>query len=240
MESQTGTNFRAGGQRASYFLTTAKMSDNKIRIGQGMGVAVFYRNQKLYLLTAYHMVHEARFIEVKPWSGEPGMKKSITARVEIMVPDADLSLISIPWDRGAPPPVHARLKKAETQTSIGDILYTFGQPIQNIGLMSHGIVSGYLDIDPIGYALVSNAVTTPGFSGAGVFNQHGDLVGIVSGKSTDTRTTGFTYVIPVARAMDMISAVTNETVAARVDPKQHMNAKLSVLGQTHTQKNEKH
>ena len=55
------------------------------------------------------------------------------------------------------------------------------------------------------HLLQTNAAINPGNSGGGLFNDQGELIGIVNAKSSGSNIEGLGFAIPIDRAKDVIT-----------------------------------
>jgi S1-C subfamily serine protease len=190
---------------ASYFISASVTGkDNTLQVERGMAVAVSSVKNSCVLLTNRHIIAGMKGsgvrIRVTPWTGTRGVKKQEQkGRVLKISSTMDAALILIPGQCTA-------AEVAADDTATGKELELFGQPLPMTGAMSHGIVSGYWQTGEQGFLMVSDALTTPGFSGSGVFDHEtGKLTGLVTGKTAD-RNRGFAYILPVSRLRTFLFA----------------------------------
>ncbi|MBP0989935.1 MAG: trypsin-like peptidase domain-containing protein [Oscillospiraceae bacterium] len=165
-----------GGQR-KYTVTSS-----------GSGVII---SEDGYIVTNHHVIEGATKITIILCSGEQYEAKIVAADEK-----NDIAVLKIEIS-GAVPAVFGDSDKiilGETAIAIGNPLGTFG------GSVTAGVISGlnreikiessYLNL------LQTDAAINPGNSGGGLFNDRGELIGIVNAKSTGTNVEGIGFAIP--------------------------------------------
>jgi len=143
--------------------------------GLGSGVVI---DAKGRILTAAHVVQDAKGIVVEFSNGE-----EIGASVEASSPGADVALL----DLVRPPkdPVVASLADSDG-VEVGDRVFVVGAPLGISYTLTAGCVSGLREDDSIVHGLETarylqtDAAINPGNSGGPMFNESGEVVGIVS------------------------------------------------------------
>lgn len=98
--------------------------------------------------------------------------------------------------------------------NVGDMAVAIGNPLGQLGgTVTDGIISALdREITLSGETrnlLQTNAAINPGNSGGGLFNQYGELIGIVVAKSTGTDVEGLGFAIPI----DDVKSVINDLMA---------------------------
>lgn len=88
------------------------------------------------------------------------------------------------------------------QMSVGDMAVVIGNPLGTLGgSVSAGIVSSLnrdVTIDNVSMSLIqTDASVNPGNSGGGMFNQYGQLIGIIVAKSSGSDVEGLGFAIPI-------------------------------------------
>ncbi len=95
----------------------------------------------------------------------------------------------------------SELEIGETCVAIGNSMGTLG------GTVTDGIISAInRDVSIEGYTMEliqMSAAVSPGNSGGGLFNSKGELIGIVNAKSSDERSEGLGFAIPVNTAAEV-------------------------------------
>lgn len=179
--------------------------------GAGSGVIV---SKDGYILTNNHVIENSRKITVTLKSG-----KSYEAKVVGSDDETDVAVIKIDAD-GLTPAVYGDSSKLE----VGDLSVVIGNPLGRLGgTVTAGIISALdrtIDIDGKSMTLLqTDASINPGNSGGGLFNQKGELVGIVVAKSAGSGIEGLGFAIPINKVKQIANQLTDYGyVKGRVDP----------------------
>ena len=157
--------------------------------GAGSGVIISKDGQ---IVTNNHVIEGARKITVRLKNGEEYTAKVIGADSE-----TDVALISIDAN-GLTAAVYGNSDELVT----GDLAVAIGNPLGQLGgTATAGIISATdreMKIDGKSMTLLqTDASINPGNSGGGLFNQKGELVGIVVAKSTGSNVEGLGFAIPI-------------------------------------------
>ena len=159
-------------------------------ITQGAGSGVIIKSNG-YIITNNHVIERANSIEVKLHNGK-------TYSASLVATDAqnDVALIKI------------KAKDLTTATygdssklSVGDLAVAIGNPLGQLGgTATCGIISALdreLTLDGQRMTLLqTDASINPGNSGGGLFDQYGNLVGLVVAKSSGSDVEGLGFAIP--------------------------------------------
>lgn len=167
--------------------------------GLGSGVVVTDTGQ---ILTAYHVVEDAREIKVFFADGT-----ETTAKLELSQPEIDIAVLTpdtlpeilVPAVMGNP-----------NAMAIGDEAYAVGNPFGLYGSMSSGVISGFdrtfkSEESPYtieGLIQIDSAVN-PGNSGGPLLNRFGQVIGIVIGilnPTDDEFFVGIGFAVPISTA----------------------------------------
>ncbi len=191
----------------SFFVYAERIENGKLLLERGIAVSVFSDKRQSVLLTSSHLVNKAQKIYVRPWSSNPCRAMDSSSDIEAQIidesPENDAALLMINiggFDIAQP---------VTNDQKVGTSIVMFGQPGKPFyGAMSRGIISGFWLMEDLGVLMISDAVTTPGYSGSGVFieGEPDQLVGIVHGKTRDENR-GFAYIIPVFRLLNFINLI---------------------------------
>lgn len=163
----------------------------------GSGVII---SEDGYIVTNNHVIEDADSISVRLSNGD-----SYDATLVGTDPQTDLAVIKI----------EATGLKAATMgdsdaLQVGDETVAIGNPLGELGgTVTNGIVSA-LDReitlgDETMNLLQTNAAINPGNSGGGLFNDQGELIGIVVAKSSGSGIEGLGFAIPINDAKPVIS-----------------------------------
>jgi S1-C subfamily serine protease len=170
--------------------------------GQGSG---FIIDKEGHVLTNYHVIAEARQIEVTLHN-----RKKYRATVVGTDPGHDLAIVLIK----APDLVPMTLGDSRS-LQVGQKVYAIGNPFGLSGTLTRGIVSSIRPVqEPNGGATIDEAIQTdaainPGNSGGPLLNWHGEVIGINTMiLSSVGQSAGIGFAIPINTA----KAVLNDLV----------------------------
>ena len=157
--------------------------------GNGSGVII---SQDGYILTNNHVIEEANKIIVRLRNG-----KEYTAELIGRDSKTDIAVIKI----DAKGLKYAVLGNS-SNLKVGDLAVVIGNPLGKLGgTVTSGIISALereITIDNKKMNLIqTDAAVNPGNSGGGLFNDNGELVGIVTAKSSGVDIENLGFAIPV-------------------------------------------
>src|SRR6202034_497397 len=162
--------------------------------GQGSG---FVLDKQGHILTNYHVIADARNIEVQTHD-----KHRYTAQVIGRDKFHDLALLQI----NAPNLVPAVLAGSH-DLQVGQQVYAIGNPFGLSGTMTAGIISAIRSVKgpegaPIENAIQTDAAINPGNSGGPLLNSHGEVIGINSmiAQNGAEQNAGIGFAIPIDTA----------------------------------------
>ncbi|MBI2682896.1 MAG: trypsin-like peptidase domain-containing protein [Acidobacteriales bacterium] len=170
--------------------------------GQGSG---FIIDKEGHILTNYHVVAEARQVEVALAN-----RKRYRAEVIGADPSHDLAVIQI-----KAPLIQPAVLGDSKSLVVGQKVYAIGNPFGLTGTMTRGIVSSIrsirgLDGTPIDDAIQTDAAINPGNSGGPLLNSRGEVIGINAQiTAVANQSAGIGFAIPINTA----KAVLNDLVA---------------------------
>ena len=165
--------------------------------GQGSGFVI---DKEGHILTNYHVIAEARQVEVTLHN-----RKKFKATVIGTDPPHDLAVIQIK----APDLVPAVMGDSKN-LQVGQKVYAIGNPFGLAGTMTRGIVSSIRPVREPNGAYIDEAIQTdaainPGNSGGPLMNWHGEVIGIntmiVSNGVGQNAGIGFAIPINTAKAV---------------------------------------
>lgn len=171
--------------------TTQGSFFNQAITNQGAGSGVIVSSDG-YIATNYHVIEDTDSIYVRLHNGT-----EFEASVRGYDEKTDLAVIKIEAADLVPATFGISANLA-----VGDTVVAIGNPLGELGgTVTNGIVSATeRDIttsDGIEMTLLqTNAAVNPGNSGGGLFNDYGELIGIVNAKSYGTGIEGLGYAIP--------------------------------------------
>ena len=165
--------------------------------GAGSGVII---KENGYIITNNHVVAGASNIIVTTTD-----KKEYEATLIGADADTDVAVIKI----------NAKGLQAATmgnsdQLNVGDLAVAIGNPLGELGgTVTAGIISALdrsITIDGKTMTLLQTDTSiNPGNSGGGLFNQYGQLIGVVVAKSSGSDVEGLGFAIPINRAAEVAS-----------------------------------
>ena len=165
--------------------------------GSGSGVII---TDDGYIVTNNHVVEGADTIHVYLQDGTKYDAKLIGTDTF-----SDLAVVKIEASG-----LHAATIGSSGNATVGDTVYAIGNPLGVLtSSVSKGIISGLdrtITIDGISMTLMqTDASINPGNSGGGLFNESGELIGIVNAKSASLEVEGLGFAIPVDSAKPVIT-----------------------------------
>lgn len=180
-------------------MSTNKLFAQAVESGAGSGVIL---SEDGYIVTNNHVIEGANTITVKTRDG-----KSYNAKLIGTDSSTDLAVIKIDAT-GLKPAVLGN----SSELQVGDTAIAIGNPLGELGgTVTTGIVSALdreVTIDnQTMHLLQTNAAINPGNSGGGLFNDQGELIGIVNAKSSGSNIEGLGFAIPINRAKDVITSL---------------------------------
>lgn len=184
-----------------------------IEQGAGSGVIV---SDNGYIVTNHHVVDGAEEIVVTISDGQQ-------ARATLVNSDAvtDIAVIKIEAEGLIPAVIYAG---EDDGLRVGQTVVAIGNPLGSLGgSVTDGIISALerdVVVDGQKMKLMqTNAAINPGNSGGGLFNTHGELIGIVNAKKSGTDVEGLGFAIPIKTAWTVASDIMSYGyVKGRVDP----------------------
>lgn len=132
------------------------------------------------------------------------------------------------------------------QLAVGQNVLAVGNPLGELGgTVTNGIISALgrqVNVEGTSMTLLQhNAAVSPGNSGGGLFNEQGELIGIVNAKSTGDNAEGLGFAIPINDAMNSFNSIRENgyvtgraalgvTVVSITDPQTAAQAGVSTPG----------
>ena len=168
-------------------------------ITQGAGSGVIYSKDG-YIITNNHVIEGASTIKVTLYDGS-----SYDATLVASDEQTDLAVIKI--DKTDLTPVATGNMDG---LSVGDLVVAIGNPLGTLsGTATEGIISALereITLDGKTMTLIqTSASINPGNSGGGLFDQHGNLIGIVVAKSSGSDVEGFA--IPCDKVSNVVKSL---------------------------------
>lgn len=168
---------------------------NYVTEGAGSGVIV---DTKGYILTCAHVIEGANKVTVT-------LKDGTECEASIVGMDVqnDIGVLKIKATG-----LTAATYGDSSELSVGDMVVAIGNPLGQLGgSASAGIISALdrdLTVENKHMTLLQTDTSiNPGNSGGGLFDQYGNLIGIVVAKSSGSDVEGLGFAIPIARAAEI-------------------------------------
>ncbi|MBR5229404.1 MAG: trypsin-like peptidase domain-containing protein [Firmicutes bacterium] len=171
-------------------------------VTEGAGSGVIY-SEDGYIITNNHVIQGASNIKVTLNDGN-------VHQAQLVATDAQTDLAVIKINKTGLDPVS--LAKVE-DLNVGGLVVAIGNPLGTLsGTATEGIISALereITIDGKAMSLIqTSASINPGNSGGGLFDQYGNLAGIVVAKSAGSNVEGLGFAIPC----DKVAAVTKSLI----------------------------
>lgn len=166
----------------------------------------FFLSKNGYIITNQHVIDGAKTIKVT--SINSNHNKSYTARVEVSDKQNDLAIIKI-TDLFTAPTIPYSFKFS--QSSIGENCWVLGYPLtQTMGediKLTNGIISSKSGFDGNIAQYQISAPVQPGNSGGPVFDNNGNLIGVVQAKHGLAENAG--YAVKASYVRNLIDMLPN-------------------------------
>ena len=185
--------------------TEAVQTGNFMRqyVSEGAGSGVIISSDG-YIVTNNHVVEDAQNITVTLRDGTsyPGKLVGTDSKNDVAIIKIDATGLS------------AAEIGDSSSLQVGDLAVAVGTPLGELGgTVTNGIISALDREITLGNEtmtlLQTNAAINPGNSGGGLFNDQGQLVGIVVAKSSGSDVEGLGFAIPINHVKDVISDLQN-------------------------------
>ncbi len=167
--------------------------------GNGSGVII---SEDGYILTNNHVIAGAEKIKVR-------LRNGTEYEATLVGKDAKTDMAIIKVEATGLKPAYFG---DSTATLVGDFIMAIGNPLGELGgTVTYGFVSALereITIDGLTMNLMQfDAAVNPGNSGGALFNIKGELIGIVSAKSTGYDVEGLGFAIPVNDVQQVIDDI---------------------------------
>ena len=190
--------------------TTAQNLFRQTVTAQAAGSGVII-SQDGYIVTNNHVIDGAQQITVRLKDGT-----SYDATLVGADPQTDVAVLKVEATG-----LQAAQVGSSASLQVGDTVVAIGNPLGELGgTVTNGIISAtsrQIDVEGQPMTLLqTNAAINPGNSGGGLFNDQGQLVGIVVAKTSATGVEGLGFAIPVDTAQAVWQdLITNGYVTGR-------------------------
>lgn len=167
--------------------------------GNGSGVII---SKDGYILTNNHVINGAEKITIRLRNGEEYEAKLVGKDAK-----TDIAVIKVEADNLSPANI-----ADSSKTLVGDFVMAIGNPLGKLGgTVTYGFVSALereINLDSSTKNLMQfDAAVNPGNSGGGLFNVYGELIGVVSAKSTGYDVEGLGFAIPINDVKQVIDDI---------------------------------
>ena len=170
-------------------------------VTKGAGSGVIY-SEDGYIITNNHVIEDASTIEVTLYDGS-----SYDATLVASDEQTDLAVIKID-QKGLTPVTIGTMDNL----NVGDLVVAIGNPLGTLsGTATEGIISALereITLDGKTMTLIqTSASINPGNSGGGLFDQFGNLIGIVVAKSSGSDVVGLGFAIPCDKVSTVVKSL---------------------------------
>lgn len=170
-------------------------------VTKGAGSGVIY-SEDGYIITNNHVIEDASTIEVTLYDGS-----SYDATLVASDEQTDLAIIKID-QKGLTPVTIGTMDNL----NVGDLVVAIGNPLGTLsGTATEGIISALereITLDGKTMTLIqTSASINPGNSGGGLFDQFGNLIGIVVAKSSGSDVEGLGFAIPCDKVSTVVKSL---------------------------------
>lgn len=184
------------------YATTQSLFNNSSSLtpkGNGSGVII---SKDGYILTNNHVINGAEKITIRLRNGEEHEAKLVGKDAK-----TDIAIIKVEADNLSPANI-----ADSSKTLVGDFVMAIGNPLGKLGgTVTYGFVSALereINLDSSTKNLMQfDAAVNPGNSGGGLFNVYGELIGVVSAKSTGYDVEGLGFAIPINDVKQVIDDI---------------------------------
>ncbi len=152
-----------------------------------------------YIVTNAHVIDNAHRITVRL---DNGLEHEATLLGSDML--SDIAVLKIDAENLSPVNIGN-----SANLTVGDLAVVIGSPLGRLGgTVTEGIISALdrqIEVEGQEMTLLqTSAAINPGNSGGGIFNKHGELVGIVNAKTSGSGIEGLGFAIPINSVISII------------------------------------
>jgi S1-C subfamily serine protease len=193
--------YKTANKAVVYIATVTPTQDMFSRVvpstGEGSGCIL---TSDGYILTNYHVVKDARFINVTLWDGQ-----TIPAQVTGVDPDYDIAVIKVDPGRKV---LSIMQLGDSSKLEVGRRVFVIGNPFGFDRTMTQGIISMLgRNLTSIGGRIIKGIIQTdapvnPGNSGGPLLNTRGEMIGLTTAiysrlESSSAQWAGIGFAIPI-------------------------------------------
>lgn len=182
-----------------YTTTQSYFNSSYTSEGNGSGVII---SKDGYILTNNHVINGAEKISVR-------LRNDEEYEATLIGKDSktDIAIIKIEAENLIPATI-----ADSSKTLVGDFVLAIGNPLGRLGgTVTYGFISALereINLDSSTKNLMQfDAAVNPGNSGGGLFNINGELIGVVSAKSTGYDVEGLGFAIPINDVKQVIDDI---------------------------------
>ena len=180
-----------------------------VNVGVNIGSGVII-DSRGYVVTNYHVIHEAESIKVQLSDGRQKIATVIGSD-----PMTDLSLLHIDLEN-----LPTALSNSEREVRAGDVVFAIGNPYGQFDqTVTMGIISATRSTRSDLPIYQIDAAIHPGNSGGALVNAHGELIGIttqqLAAKNQGAAQTGISFTIPFPVVQDIVKDLMDDGKVSR-------------------------
>lgn len=175
---------------------TGSRTKQYITSGAGSGVIIAENG---YIITNNHVIDGAQKIVVT-------LRDGTSYDAKLVGTDSQLDVALLKVDATG---LQAAVLGDSDNIKVGQKAVAIGNPLGQLGgTVTEGIISALnrdVVIDDVTMNLLqTNAAINPGNSGGGLFNNHGELIGLVVAKTVDEQVEGLGFAVPINNVADIL------------------------------------
>lgn len=176
-------------------LKSSIMIESDICAGSGV---IIDNNDEITIITNEHVVEEAKVLMITFYNGESKIVKDFESKV-----DGDIAKIKFSSEGITNNTIDSIVpaKINTTKPKIGEEVFVIGNAFNYGFTTTKGIISGnkITNINEKEYNLIqTDAATNNGSSGGGLFNKNGELIGIITLKTSIDGAEGMSFAIRIS------------------------------------------
>ena len=180
-----------------------------VNVGVNIGSGVII-DSRGYVVTNYHVIHEAESIKVQLSDGRQKIATVIGSD-----PMTDLSLLHIDLEN-----LPTALSNTEREVRAGDVVFAIGNPYGQFDqTVTMGIISATRSTRSDLPIYQIDAAIHPGNSGGALVNAYGELIGIttqqLAAKNQGAAQTGISFTIPFPVVQDIVKDLMDDGKVSR-------------------------
>lgn len=199
------------------------MSDGKDQGIKSTGSG-FFIHANGYIVTNHHVIDKAKSIQIEVKSGNTSV--NYNAKVQMVDKTNDLAILKIEDSKFTPLPIIPYQIKRDGLAEVGSSVFTLGYPLALNGMgkevkFTDGKVSARTGYEQNINSYQTTVPVQPGNSGGPLFNDQGQLVGVINAivKNTDN----VSYAIKTAYLVNLV-----ELLPENLELPSHVSANLSL------------